>query len=112
MANWDDLPQEIVDFIEEEVYYKNMLEKEEVNNWRYAIVKDMDVMAFYPDWDRDMPCGFYFNRDEDREVCGWYWLNDEPFMGADAIASFLLRNAQRKVDDFWLSEYMRSGPFY
>ena len=104
MATWDDLPQEIVRQIL--TYYKDINERK-VTEWRYAIVKDMDVTMFLPNWDRDMPSGFHFNRDEDCEVCAWSWYNEttddkqEPFMGADAIASVLLQNAQCEVDDMW-----------
>ena len=103
MATWNDLPQEIVHKILTYRKKMRMNEKRAVMEWRYAIVKNMDTIMFAPYWDTGMPSNFSFNSNlgNPEEVVGWFWDNEtqeEPFIGADAIASFILINAQRDVD--------------
>ena len=77
---------------------------EVIDEWRSNIMRGMDVHAWpsdiTTDMYRDMPPGFRLNYDEDHEPCGWFWYDDvvgilnQPFIGADAIVSFLLKRAQ------------------
>ena len=106
------LPNDVIDIIFE---YKKRAEKEDedkVMQWRCNIIQDTNVGDFYVGrfhgldrfvW-KNMPIGFHpilVDADANslyfRVACGWYWnvdgKSDQPFIGADAIASHILREA-------------------
>lgn len=80
------------------------VEEDAVMEWRHQVANGMDVHLFPSDFYEDMPLGFRFNYDEDHKLCGWFYFDEitgsmeEPFMGADAIASFHLIKAQRYIE--------------
>ena len=102
MATVPELLNDIVKYIFE-IELKERTEEDAIMEWRYRVAKGMDVHLFPSDWYRDVPSGFRFNWDEDHELRGWFWFDEttgsmkEPFVGADAIVSFLLIKAQREV---------------
>ena len=99
---------------------KQSKETEDHDEWMYHIVKNMDTaMMLYDDSLADIlddyleEYGFrvFFDRDENRELCGWSWLTAEgqcagagygsqPFVGADAIASFYIITAWMEMNAY------------
>lgn len=74
--------------------------------WKYWIVRDMDMpqLCEFGIYD-DMPDGFELNYDFDtHDMIGWFWRTPgrtPPFIGADAIASYLLIKTTKKIQDFY-----------
>lgn len=99
-----ELPSDIVNYIFE---LKKLAELDAIKEWRSQIVSEIDVDYFFSAGillHSDMPPGFRINANENQEICGWYWHNEsefmsEPFMGADAIVSFVLKKAQWELNE-------------
>ena len=98
---------------------KQLAEQKDHDAWKYHLVKHMDdyLLLQHSNVKDNLPYGFRFNYDEDRQLCGWYWNTTgrpygvdtelQPFIGADAIASFQLIKAHESVmeeyegDEVW-----------